>query len=181
MHGLPGRAVDEGKGPLPEHQAVTKTQEYVLSYAFHLVQPDSRTGGCKRVFFPGCSLSGYAPDLVVKSYRYLPDELPDKRIIFGCCGGLAHFLGQQTAFRQIITDIENDMSGLGAHEIILACLDCSRTMKEHLPRLHIKLLYEVMVERGLPMAHQRVDSGSSRSMTVAPHDTIRTCGIVSGA
>ena len=142
--------VGKGEGPLPEHQAVKNMQEYVLSDSFRLVQPDPRTGGCKRVFFPGCSLSGYAPDLVMKSYQYLLNHLPDTGIILGCCGGPTHFLGEQAAFRQIVKDIEDDMGRLGASEIIVACPDCSRTLKENFPRLQVKSIYEVMVEQGLP-------------------------------
>ncbi len=144
------KLVSDGQGPLPEHQAVKNTQEFVLSDAFRFVHPGPGTGKCQRVFFPGCSLSGYAPDLVVASYRYLLERDADTGIILGCCGGPNHFIGQQTAFHQIITDIEANMRELGAQEMIVACPDCSRTLKENLPGLPIKSLYEVMVEAGLP-------------------------------
>src|SRR3989304_6083260 len=45
--------VSDGKGPPPEHQAVKKIQEFVLSDLFRLVHADPRTGRCERVFFPG--------------------------------------------------------------------------------------------------------------------------------
>ncbi len=164
--------VSDGKAPLPEHQAVKKTQEFVLSDAFHLIHSDPRTGKCERVFFPGCNLSGYAPGLVVKSYEYLLNRLTDTGIILGCCGGPNHFLGEQAVFRQILTDIENDMKKLGASEMIVACPDCYRNMTENLPHIHFKSIYEVMVELGLPegvKGERRIfsihDSCTARNLT----------------
>jgi len=142
--------VSEGKAPLPGHQTVKKTQEFVLSDAFRFVHPDPVKGKCERVFFPGCNLSGYAPSLVLKSYEYLCRRLNDTGIILGCCGAPNHFLGEDAEFRQNLIEIEKDIKTLGARQIIVACPDCYRSMKENLLDMDIKSIYEVMLELGLP-------------------------------
>ncbi|HBE44466.1 MAG TPA: hypothetical protein DDW17_03180 [Deltaproteobacteria bacterium] len=142
--------VDEGIGPLPQHQLVKRTQEFVLSDAFRLVQADLKAGKCERVFFPGCSLSGYSPSLVKSSYMYLKERLSNIGIILGCCGGPNHFIGEVSPFKEILGQIKRDMEKLGASEIIVACPDCYRTFKENLPEIRLKSIYEAMVEMGLP-------------------------------
>jgi len=144
------RLVKEGLGPLPQHQPVKRTQEFVLSDAFHLAQPDPKTGKCERVFFPGCSLSGYSPSLVVSSYRYLQERLANTGIILGCCGDPNYSLGEESIFEEIVAQIKKDMEKLGASEMIVACPACYRRLKENVPEIKLKSIYEVIAELGLP-------------------------------
>ena len=96
--------VAEGLGPLPTHRFVKVNQDWSLSDNFALAQPDPESGECKRVFFPGCNLSGYSPSLVIKTYDYLRDRLPGTGILLRCCGAPTHALGEQSQFQGILTD-----------------------------------------------------------------------------
>jgi NADPH-dependent glutamate synthase beta subunit-like oxidoreductase len=141
--------VNHGKGPLPGHQAVEITQQFVDSDAFRLVHPDPRTGRCRSLFFPGCSLSGYSPSLVVKTYTYLLNRMGDVGILLGCCGGPRHLLGERAAFEQALSDLQGDMERLGAHELIVACPDCNKVISENRPGMRTRSVYEVIAELGL--------------------------------
>ena len=143
--------VKEGVGPLPEHKKfVVKEQEWVFSDSFTLSLPDLTADKCQRVFFPGCVLSGYSPSLVLKTYDYLREKLPDTGIILGCCGAPTLELGEEAKFKEMLTGLDSKMRKLGASEIILACPYCYHTVKQYAPQLQPKSLYEVMVEAGLP-------------------------------
>jgi NADPH-dependent glutamate synthase beta subunit-like oxidoreductase len=140
----------EGLGPLPTHRFVKVNQDWSLSDNFALAQPDPESGECKRVFFPGCNLSGYSPSLVIKTYDYLRERLPGTGILLGCCGEPTHSLGEQAKSEQILNGVEAEMAKLGTSEIIVACPLCYRRIKQHAPQLKLSFLYEVMVGLGLP-------------------------------
>jgi len=142
--------VKEGLAPLPAHKHVKRDQEWSLSSSFAFSLPDPNTTGCKRVFFPGCNLSGYSPPLVIKTYDYLQARLPGTGIILGCCGAPTRELGEELQFEEIIEGLEMTMRELGTPEMIVACPYCYYNFKHHAPQFQMRLLYEVMVEIGLP-------------------------------
>jgi NADPH-dependent glutamate synthase beta subunit-like oxidoreductase/heterodisulfide reductase subunit B len=142
--------VEEGIGPLPQHQLVKRDQNWSTSDSVKLAQPDPRTAECKRAFFPGCALSGYSPELVMKVYDYLQEKLPGTGIILGCCGSPTHLIGDQSRFGEILSEVEAEMKRLGASELLVACPECYQTIKHNAPHLKIRSVYEVMAEQGLP-------------------------------
>lgn len=142
--------VASGLGPLSQHKLVQRDQEWSTSDSVTLAQPDLKTGECKRVFFPGCGLSGYSPELTLKVLTYLQEKLPGTGILLGCCGGPTHFLGDQARFGEILEGVKEKVRRLGAQELILACPDCYHTIKHSAPDLEIRSLPEVILVQGLP-------------------------------
>ena len=161
--------VEEGLGPLPSHRLVRRDQDFVTSDAFALTQPVSKLNKCKYAFFPGCSLSGYSPELVAKTHEYLVGKLPGTGIILGCCGGPTHFLGDQSRFDEIQNTVENEMKRLGASELLVACPDCYHTIKHNSPDIKLRSIYEVMAEQGLPES-AKTTTGKKFSL----HDSCKT-------
>lgn len=164
--------VKEGTGPLPQHQLVRRDQEYVTSDAFTLAQPDPEVevSECRRVFFPGCSLSGYSPELVIKVYDYLRQKLPGTGIILGCCGAPTHFIGDEPGFQKIQGKIGSEMEKLGASELILACPDCYHSFKHHGPQVNLRSISEIIVEQGLPEAAKGTPASPFPCMIPARRD-----------
>jgi Fe-S oxidoreductase len=161
--------VEEGLGPLPGHKAVISEQEWVASDAFFTVFNGTDSGTSQRLFFPGCSLSAYSPDLVARTYEYLQRKLPGIGIILGCCGAPSYMIGDQTRFQNMMGRITTQMEKSGTSELILACPDCYHTFRENAPDIQARLVYELMIERGLPEA-ARAQSGKSFSI----HDSCKT-------
>lgn len=141
--------VKEKIGPLPPHQFVRRDQDYVTSDAVTLSKPGDAGKG-EWAFFPGCSLPGSSPELVIKIHNYLQQKLPGTGIILRCCGAPTHFLGDRAKFENMADDIAAEVKKVGASGLIVACPDCYRTIKRSAPGFKIKSLYEVMVEKGLP-------------------------------
>ena len=157
--------VAEGLGPLPTHRFVKVNQDWSISESFALAQPDPESGECKRVFFPGCNLSGYSPSLVIKTYDYLRDRLPGTGILLRCCGEPIHSLGEQAKFEEILNGVEAEMAKLGTSEMIVACPLCYHTIEHHAPQLKLNSLYELMVELGLPQGTK------NQGWTFSVHDS----------
>jgi Fe-S oxidoreductase len=129
---------------------VKMDQAWATSDAFALSKSGSGDGKGEWVFFPGCSLSAYSPELVIKVYDYLKERLPGTGIILNCCGAPTHCIGLHPEFDSMLTSLESEVHGLGAAGVLLACPDCYRTIKHNAPGLKVRSVYEVMAAKGLP-------------------------------
>ncbi|MFH1625392.1 MAG: (Fe-S)-binding protein [Pseudomonadota bacterium] len=144
------KMVEQGLGPLRSHKLVERDQEWVNSESFALALPDPATGECHRVFFPGCNLAGYSPSLVLQTYDYIRDRLPGTGIILGCCGSPTKGLGDRSQFVAILRRLESKVENMGCSEMILVCPHCISSLKSFGVGFHIRSLYEVLAEIGLP-------------------------------
>ncbi|MGB9979174.1 (Fe-S)-binding protein [Methanobacterium sp.] len=141
--------VQLGIGPLEQHASIKEAQEFYISDAFKVIIP-SEDKNTKKIFFPGCSLSAYSPDIVIKTYEYLNEKLPGIGIMLGCCGGPAYLIGDQNTFKPISENLEYEVKKVGADQIIVACPFCYNVLKQHNPGLNPILIYTVLNEIGIP-------------------------------
>ena len=101
LSGGPGAPAAQGKGPLPPHKGVQNYVRWGTHPTFALSRPDPATGKARRVFFPGCSLSGHSPHLVKAAYAYLRERLPDTGIVLNCCGAPSQLLGERKVLEEV--------------------------------------------------------------------------------
>jgi Fe-S oxidoreductase len=160
--------VQEGQGPLQQHQPLTRALDWNESDAFKVALPASSASTTKRVFFPGCALSAYSPDLVLKAYDYLQQKLPGTGILLGCCGAPAYLIGEESRFQEVINGIESDISELGCSEIIVACPCCHNVLLHNQPNLRVTSLYPILEEIGLP------EMSATEKHTFSVHDPCST-------
>lgn len=145
------KLADEGVGPLAvAKKFVDIDQARVASDEFAISIPDPDVGQTTQVFFPGCNLSGYSPEIVLKTYDYLRKTLPGTGIMLGCCGNPTLELGESEAFQGILRNLEKELEKLGASRMILACPYCYYTFKKFGARFEMISLYEIMAQHGLP-------------------------------
>ncbi len=162
------RMVDEGQGSLPgAKKFVEIDQNRVFSDEFAISIPDPNGEKTTHVFFPGCNLSGYSPELVLKTYDYLRSILPGTGIMLGCCGNPTLELGETVKFEGMLRSLEAELGKMGATRMILACPYCYYTFKRFGARFEIVSLYEVMAEQGLP------ENGRKGSATFSIYDSCR--------
>jgi Fe-S oxidoreductase len=144
------KLVEEAKGPLAGHKVMDEDLKFARSTSFALTLPDPDTAECRQVWFPGCSLSGYSPLLVIKTWDYLRKKLPGTGILLGCCGTLPEILGRKSVYWELSRELQANVHKLGASELITGCPDCYCTIKNAAPNFRVKGLYEVMAEVGIP-------------------------------
>lgn len=141
--------VKQGIGPLQQHAQIKDAQKFYVSDAFKVTIP-SRNKTTRRVFFPGCSLSAYSPNIVMKTYEYLNKKLPGTGIILGCCGGPAYLTGDNTTFENVSNDMASEIDKLGADQVIVACPCCYNLLKQYHPDLNPVSLYIILDKIGVP-------------------------------
>jgi len=145
--------VKKGMGPLPGHERLLEQQRWVSSEAYRLVVPDR----CERLFFPGCNLCGYSPDLVMKTFHFLSEKLPGTGIMLGCCGAPMRAIGMEADFEEFTVWIEDKMKEVGSSELIVSCPECFKTLKQGRTSLKLRFLSETLLSLGLPEPPEKRD------------------------
>ena len=141
--------VEKGIGPLKQHSTITEAQKFYVSDEFKVTIPASDK--TVNLFFPGCSLSAYSPELVKNTYEYLKKKLPGTGIMMGCCGGPAYLTGDKKYYTHISDDLAFEVKNLGVKQFIVACPFCYGLLKQHQPDLNPVSLYEVLNKIGVPV------------------------------
>ncbi len=111
-----------------------------------------------RVFFPGCSLSGVDPGLVVRVLERLRESDPRVGLWSECCGRpLEQFdAGDGGRGEQRLAARFRDA---GVQEVITACGNCAVTLErleKYAPGLRVTSLYQVLADTQSPRLSQAV-------------------------
>ena len=83
----------------------------------------------KKLFFPGCSLASYSPEIVLKTYEYLKENIDDLSIAFKCCGKPTLSMGDMDKFKIYYSQVENLFLENEIEEVIVACPNCFNNKK----------------------------------------------------
>ncbi len=150
--GLRQQMVERGEGPLPGHAFVDRDQDHVNSEAFLLTMSNPernkvKDGNETYAFFPGCSLSGYSPELTLKAFQHLKNIVSCDGIILHCCGAPNLLIGRRAKFDSMLAGICTQMEKLESTTLVVACPDCYHTIKNHASNIKITTLYHLLAEK----------------------------------
>lgn len=107
-------------------------------------------GNNVRVFIPGCSLTDYSPEMVMKTYKYLNDNLGNTGIISKCCAAPSKISGDKEGFKSYYSQLQEEIDKMKVKEVITACQTCYRTIKENSPGIDVKSIWESINYIGIP-------------------------------
>lgn len=102
------------------------------------------------IFFPGCSIMAYSPEIVERTYRYLDRLIPGIGIYINCCGKPTISMGDEKSFEQYHSILETDFESNNVKTVVTACLNCYKTLKENTRGIEVITLWEVLAEKGIP-------------------------------
>lgn len=103
----------------------------------------------KTLFFPGCSLMGYSPQLIEQTYNYLLEKNPEMGIYIQCCGKPTLSLGDEASFEGYKAHIQEACKQKKVRQIITACPNCTLTL-EGLEGIEVLSLWTWITDIGLP-------------------------------
>ncbi|WP_099187272.1 (Fe-S)-binding protein [Tepidibacter mesophilus] len=103
-----------------------------------------------RAFIPGCSLTDYSPEIVMKTYKYLNDNLGNTGIISKCCAAPSKISGDKEGFKSYYSQLQEEIENMEVKEIITACQTCYKTIKENSPDIEVKSIWESINDIGIP-------------------------------
>lgn len=104
----------------------------------------------KRLFLPGCSLSSYSSDLVLKTFKYLQGNIEDIALVFQCCGKPTLSMGDVDTFKKYYSKLEKIFNNEDIEEIIVACPNCFSTIKSNSKNIKVTSIWETIREYGIP-------------------------------
>ena len=80
-------------------------------------------------FFPGCSMMGYDPELVMRVYSRLKEFEPSMGIISGCCGHPAFGIDDKSGFERYSAGNAANFKSWGVKKLVVCCPNCAETLK----------------------------------------------------
>ena len=107
-------------------------------------------GNTKKVFLPGCSLSSYSPDIVMKTYDYLKSNIEDISLLIKCCGKPTLAMGDEKKFKDYYSKLEKIFKENEIEEVIVACANCLDTIKNNSKDIKVTSLWSVINEIKIP-------------------------------
>lgn len=128
--------------PLPGNaEQVYIDQKYPLSGEFAYVK-SAPSGNTEMMFFPGCGLAAYSPEILGKTWKWVKENVPDCGLFLSCCGCPTSSLGDERGEQRVMRRIRATLDKLGCNKMVVACPDC----KERLEAAGIETvsIYELM-------------------------------------
>lgn len=101
------------------------------------------------LFFPGCTLASYAPELTHAAYAWLKDQGELMGLSDQCCGLLLSSIGLKDRAAQHVARLRQQISAAGARKLVTACPGCHHHLKARLQGVEVVSLYEMMAQSGL--------------------------------
>ncbi|NTW28458.1 MAG: (Fe-S)-binding protein [Coriobacteriia bacterium] len=117
---------------------------------------------CDTVFFPGCALSAYSPELVRRVHGWLERRDTTVGVIDSCCGAALTFAGLPARSVECLANLMEELATTGASRVVTSCPNCFYQLKGRLGDVEVVSLSSLLKD-----ARMRV-SGSER-LTV--HDS----------
>lgn len=139
--------------PPSAHDFALEEMRFSLSErcAFSRHQPG--TASSRYLFYPGCQLSGSAPEAVQRTYRLLCNHLEGGvGLMLGCCGIPAHWAGQDELFTATINTFNEEVQRLGNPSIITACSSCLTMFSQYASETMSVSLWPILDDLRIPFA-----------------------------
>lgn len=122
---------------------------------------------CDTVLFPGCTLPGTRPGLVMALFDHLQKNIPSLGIVLDCCTKPSHDLGREKYFQTMFCEMKEYLLSHDIRNILVACPNCYKVFRQYGGKLTVKTVYEVLAETSLP-------STENISASITIHDPCST-------
>lgn len=167
--------VQNGHMPPSAHDFALEDMRFSLGTLCSLTRHQPGTSISRFLFYPGCQLSGAAPEVVKDTYRFLISQLKGGvALMLSCCGIPAHWAGQEELFGETMNRFKAEIEQLGKPKIITACSSCLSIFKEFAAELEVVSLWEVLDELPLPSGIQATGTVGIPEMPLTIHDPCTT-------
>ncbi|WP_321365322.1 (Fe-S)-binding protein [uncultured Desulfuromusa sp.] len=104
------------------------------------------------LFFPGCTLSSYAPRLTRTAYYWLQQQGMDIGLNEQCCGLPLESIGLFDRHLKYINRLEKEFSDAGVKQIVTACPNCFYHLQGKFAGIEVLSLYQLLVDAGIRVA-----------------------------
>ncbi len=103
------------------------------------------------LFFPGCTLASYSPELTRATYQWLNNLGLSLGFTDLCCGKPLASIGLAERTNKLHQYLEQQMQAADANQLITACPNCFYHLKGFLPGIEVLSLYDLMKKSGFQL------------------------------
>ena len=106
---------------------------------------------CETLFFPGCALSSYAPELTRASFDWLSKRSGNVGLSLSCCGLPLVQMGAAERAAEYMATLRQSVTATGARRIVTVCPTCHCHLQGQpgLAGTEVVSLYQLMAEAGV--------------------------------
>ena len=108
------------------------------------------------LFFPGCTLASYAPEITRKVHQWLVDQGRKVGITDMCCGKPLSSIGLGDRQKQLLANLQQQAEIAGAKQVVTACPNCFHALDGQLGDLEVVSLYDLLVETGVQVGGDKL-------------------------
>jgi Fe-S oxidoreductase len=102
------------------------------------------------LFFPGCTLAAYAPELTRAAFNWLLEQGLRMGFTDLCCAKPLESIGLSAEADRYMDHLRALLSASGASQIITACPNCESHLRAaRIPNVEIRSIYSMMVAAGI--------------------------------
>ncbi|MCA9976789.1 MAG: (Fe-S)-binding protein [Anaerolineales bacterium] len=101
------------------------------------------------LFFPGCTLASYAPELTRTIHTWLQQQGMQVGFSEMCCGKPLASIGLEDRAVQLLDGLREQLNAAGATKLVTACPNCLHLLQEHLKDFELLSLYDLLREAGV--------------------------------
>jgi fumarate reductase (CoM/CoB) subunit B len=128
----------------------TYKEVYSISY------DDLRRDTCDTIYFPGCSVSAYAPELARRVHAWLEEQGSTVGVIDSCCGVQYRLAGLPDRIPEHLRELTAQIERAGATRLVAQCPHCYFELKESLPGVEVVGLSSLLADAGLMISGPEV-------------------------
>lgn len=174
FYSLRENIVLETKGKLPKDLGATSVKFHQKNSFSRMFSTDIIGLGENSdiVFFPGCSIMAYSPEIVDKTYKYLKDKIPGIGIYLKCCGKPTFSMGYTEEFDHYYGILKAAFKKNGIKRVVTTCQNCFNTIKNNSSDIEVIPLWEIISEIGVP--EEVKGKGKSIDLVFSIHDPCPT-------
>ncbi len=104
------------------------------------------------LFFPGCTLSSYAPRLTRTAYYWLQQQGMKVGLNEQCCGLPLKSIGLFERHLQHTKRLEKEFTDAGVKQIVTACPNCFYHLQGKFDGIEVRSLYQLLADAGIRVA-----------------------------
>lgn len=164
--------VNESKGRLPKDLSTTAVDLHQKLSFSKLFTSDIKNLQSDTIFFPGCALMSYSPEVVRNTYNYLRKKIPGIGIYNKCCGKPTNYMGKEKKFHEYFSLIENEFQNKDVNRVITGCQNCFMTISDNSKTVEVVSLWEVLSSVGIPK--DKIGVGENIEYEFSIHDPCPT-------
>ncbi len=113
---------------------------------------DLKRDECSTLFFPGCSLASFAPELTRKVFSWLREQGMDPGFSDACCGLPLANIGLSERCQDHVAGLAEEFSRAGVTRIISACPNCFYHLQNQFAGIEVLSLYPLLDASGCKIA-----------------------------